>query len=148
MLEATLLPSVEQIWTLEFLSAKIARSGNILLLHVGFKVQDVSNAMACTRVSITNILHSVINWTSRSILLDSKWNKENLVPTLSNTLTVRMTIKLTPICALSGNTGLIENDTWRNIKKSVKTETDQFALLWVIIKNNYKTYQYLFSKCS
>ena len=70
MLGATLLPFMEQTWTLKFFSAKTARSGNILILYIEFKVQNVSNAMAYTRASITDILHNVANWTSRSILLD------------------------------------------------------------------------------
>ena len=49
MWEVTLLSSVEQTWTLAFPSIKIARSGDILLLHVKFKVQNVLNAIALTR---------------------------------------------------------------------------------------------------
>ena len=70
MLEATLLPSMEQIWTPKFFSAKTARSGDILILYIEFKVQNMSNTMAYTRASITDILYNVANWTSRSILLD------------------------------------------------------------------------------
>ena len=61
---------MEQAWTLEFLSVKTAGSRDILFLCIEFKIQNVSNAMAYTRVSITDILCGVANWTSRSVLFD------------------------------------------------------------------------------
>ena len=74
------------------------------------------------------------------ITLDSKKTSRTLFLLFLNALTIRVTIKLTLICAFFGNTSLIENGTWKNIKKSMKTGIDRFALLWVVIILDYKTY--------
>jgi len=121
MWEYTSPLSIEQTWTLAFPSVKIAGSRNTLLLHIEFKVWNMSNTIVLTRWSITNTSYGAANWTSRLIYLDLKQNKGNYIPIISNTVIVRTTIKLTPTYILSGNISSIENGTQRNIKKSVIT---------------------------
>ena len=123
MLEATLLPFMEQIWTLVSPSAKTAGSGDILCFCIRIKDLNVSNAMVHTRANTTDTLCGAANWTSKLTHLDLKWSKRNYVPIFSNVLIVRVILKPTLTCALSGNTSSIENGIQRNIKKSDLTET-------------------------
>jgi len=67
------------------------------------------------------------NQTLKLICLDSKQNKGIYVSIISNTLIVRVTIKLTLTCVLSKNTSSIENGTQKNIKKSMTTGTNQLV---------------------
>ena len=64
----------------------------------------------------------------RQTLLVSRQRKVNHAYTLSSTLIVGGTTKLTPTNSLSGDTDSIENGNKRNMLRSVKTRSSQFAL--------------------
>ena len=45
-----------------------------------------------------------------------------------------------------GDIASIGNGTWRNIKNSRKSESNQFAQLWAVFKYDYQKHQAFFAK--
>ena len=135
-----------QIWILASPSTKTTRNRVTLLLLVGLKNQSALSTIIYTKVNITNISYSIVKWISKLTHLDLKQNKGNHTPTLLNALTVKMIIKLTLFFALSRSIASIENSTWRSIRKSGITGTNQFSQLWTVFKYKYKRNQNIFSK--
>jgi len=74
-----------------FPNAKIAGSRNTVLLHAESKGQSMLNVIDHTRVNTIIISLSTAKQISRLTLLDSKQNKGNYTPILSNVQTTKAT---------------------------------------------------------
>jgi len=55
--------------------------------------------------------------------------------------------KLIPMLVHSRSITSIESDTQENIKRSVKTEPNQFVQLWMAYNHDFKKSQIIFAKC-
>ena len=118
---------VEWTWTQVSPNVKIAESRDIVLLHPESKGWNVSNTMDHTRVNTIIISLGAAKQILRLTLLDSKQNKENHAPILSNIQTAEATIRQTPTYAHFGNISSTGNSIWRNTKKSTTLGANQLT---------------------
>ena len=146
---ASSLQSGALMLILVFSNAKTAGDGDIQPSHAKYKGQNASSAMApINRRTIANsdgVVRQMKNWT----LLDLKQRKENCAPTRSSVWIVEENIKLTLSSAPSGNIVSTENGNKRNTSRSMKTESNLFALQGApsFISDCLKS-QSIFAKCS
>jgi len=131
------------------LNARTARSGAMQPFHVEFRVPNTSNVMALTNPRTTVNSGDAAKQTRRRIHLISKQRRASHALISSNAPIVGGTIKLTPINIPSGGTASTESGSRRSMSRSVKTESNQFALQKAA-RNNYDPTkpQDIFSKCS
>ena len=92
------------------------------------KVLSASSVMALTNPKTTMNLDGIARLTRRRTLLTLRQRKANYAHTLSSALIIRGTTKPTPTNAPSGDTNSTENGNKRNMLRSVKTGSSQFAL--------------------
>jgi len=149
MSETTSRPFGEPIWTPASHSVKTAGSGDTQHFHAESKVPNVSNAMVHTNLNIIKNSDNVVKQTPRSTCQDWKPRKRNHAPTRSNAQIVMETAKQTPISVHFGGTGSIGNGIRGSMLRSVKTDQNQFILMWMaLLINDYQKPQNLFAKCS
>ena len=85
------------------------------------------NIIVGTRSNITTILLDIRKWTSRLTYYNLKLSKKNYALTSLNIWTTKKITRPTPPYASSRNTTLIKSSIARNIKKSRRPGTNQFA---------------------
>ena len=149
MLATISRPFREPIWTLAFLSAKTAGNGDTQHFRVESKMLNASNAIVLTNpITIENSV-GVAKQTPRSTCQDWKPRRVNHAPTHSNVLTAGVTTKLTPTSVHFGDTNSIGNGTRKSMLRSMKTDQNQFVLMWMaLLPNDYQKPQKPLSKCS
>ena len=147
---ASILPQLEVLtWTQAYPNVRIAGSGVMWLFLAESKVPSVLSVMALTNPKTTVNLGDVARLMRRWTLLASRQRKANHAHTLSNALIAGRTTKLTPTNVHSGDTNSTENGNKRNMLRSMKTESSQFALQRAANrKYNSEKPQDFFTKCS
>ena len=121
------------------------------IFYLGLRVKvslSTSNATVLTnRKTITNS-GGIAKQMKKQTPLNLKQRKENHAHTCSSVQTVRETTKLTQISIHSGGIGSTENGNKRNILRSMKTGSSQFALWGVVnFNNDFAKPQNIFTKC-
>ena len=129
MSESRLQQLEELMLTQESPNAKIAGDGDIQRSLVGSKDQSVSSVMVPTNRRTTMNSVGVAKPTKRQTCFALKLKRANLTRIPSNAPIAKETIKQTQIHVCFGRTALIESGTWRNILRSMKTESSQFVWL-------------------
>jgi len=102
-------------------SARIVGNGVTPPCHVGFREQDVSNAMALTSQNITESSVGAVKLTIKSTHQDSKPRGANLALIHSNAPIVKETTKLTPFNVHFGDIVSIVSGMSKSILRSVRT---------------------------
>ena len=110
------------------LNVKIVGDGDIQLSCAEYRGLNASSVMALINWRIIVSLDSVARQMKELIPLDLKQRKEICVLTHLSVLTVREIIKLTLTNVHSRSTISIENSSRRNMLRSMKTGSSQFAL--------------------
>ena len=113
---------------LKSLNAKTVGDGDTQLSLVGSKGQSASNVTGPTNWKTTMNLHGAVKQTRKQILHDSKPRRGNHVPTYSSVWTAEAIIKPILFNVHSENTVSIESCDKRNILRSMKIGSSQFAL--------------------
>ena len=133
---------------LKSLSAKTVGDGDTQLSLVESKGQSVSNVIGPTNRKTTTNLGGAVKQMRKQIFHNLKPRRGNHVPTHSSVRTAKAIIKPILFNVHSGNTISIENGNKRNILRSVKIGSSQFALQGVANFNydDMKS-QSIFAKC-
>ena len=147
MLASILLLLGMLTWIQAFPNVKTVRSGVMWHFPTESKGLSALSAMVLTNQKITENLNGAAKQTKKQILLDLKQRKENLAHIYLNVWTVGETIKLTQICVCSRDIDSTRSDNRRNIPRSMKTGSSQFALQEAVnLNNDYKRPQNLLAK--
>jgi len=123
------------IWTPEYCNARIARNRDTQHSHVESKVLNTLNAMNHTSQKTIVNLDGAVRKIRRQTLCTSKWKEKSCVYTCSNTPTVGVITKLIQISVHSGDIGLTESGTRKNILRSMRTDPNQFIQSWMATPN-------------
>ena len=125
-----------QTWTWMYSNTKTTGGGVMQPSLAESKAPSASNAMAHTNQRTTMISDGAAKWTKRQTLHILRLKRAIHALTHSNTLIVRAITKPTPTYAHSEGIYLTENGTKRNTPRSVKIESNWFAL-WKVTSSKY-----------
>jgi len=104
--------------------------------------------MVLTNWKIIVNLDGITRQMKKQTPLNSKQRKGNHAHTHSNVQTVREITKLTQINVHSGGINSTGNGSRKNMLRSMKTGSNQFALWGVVnVKNDFTKPQNIFAKC-